>query len=95
MCSCDQLRKLVAQVRPVGRMSLEPWYIYGLPDTAASTLLRLLKPRLISLREHLGGIKQIFPHCDVDVGVCLNEPFWGMRGRVLTLIKNISLVLRL
>ncbi len=26
MCSCDQLRKLVAQVRPVGRMSLEPWY---------------------------------------------------------------------
>ncbi len=25
MCSCDQLRKLVAQVRPVGRMSLEPW----------------------------------------------------------------------
>ncbi len=24
MCSCDQLRKLVAQVRPVGRMSLEP-----------------------------------------------------------------------
>ncbi len=27
MCSCDQLRKLVAQVRPVGRMSLEP-YIY-------------------------------------------------------------------
>ncbi len=27
MCSCDQLRKLVAQVRPVGRMSLEPCYI--------------------------------------------------------------------
>ncbi len=25
MCSCEQLRKLVAQVRPVGRMSLEPW----------------------------------------------------------------------
>ncbi len=25
MCLCDQLRKLVAQVRPVGRMSLEPW----------------------------------------------------------------------
>ncbi len=24
MCLCDQLRKLVAQVRPVGRMSLEP-----------------------------------------------------------------------
>ncbi len=28
MCSCDQLRKLVAQMRPVGRMSLEPIYIY-------------------------------------------------------------------
>ncbi len=27
MCSCDQLRKLVTKVRPVGRMSLEPWYI--------------------------------------------------------------------
>ncbi len=24
MCSSDQLRKLVAKVRPVGRMSLEP-----------------------------------------------------------------------
>ncbi len=29
MCSCDQLRKLVAQVRPVGRMSLEPWACVG------------------------------------------------------------------
>ncbi len=29
MCLCDQLRKLVAQVRPVGRMSLEPWYTYS------------------------------------------------------------------
>ncbi len=29
MCSCDQLRKLVAQVRPVGRMSLEPCYFIG------------------------------------------------------------------
>ncbi len=28
MCSCDQLRKLVAQVRPVGRMSLEPCISY-------------------------------------------------------------------
>ncbi len=42
---------------------------------AASTLLRLLKPRILSLCEHLGGIKQIFPHRDVDVGVCLNEAF--------------------
>ncbi len=33
----------------------------------ASTLLRLLKPCLLSLREHLGGIKQIFPHRNVDV----------------------------
>ncbi len=38
-----------------------------LPDMTASTLLRLLKPRLLSLREHLGGITQIFPHCDVDM----------------------------
>ncbi len=40
-----------------------------LPDMAASTLLRLLKPCLLSLREHLGGIMQIFP------GACLNEAF--------------------
>ncbi len=46
-----------------------------LPDMAASTLLRLLKPRLLSLHEHLGGITQIFPHRDIDVGACLNEPF--------------------
>ncbi len=38
-----------------------------LPDRAASTLLRLLKPRLLSLFEHLGGITQIFPHRDVDM----------------------------
>ncbi len=44
-----------------------------LPDMAASTLLQLLKPHLLSLREHLGGIAQIVPHRDVD-----------MRGRVLT-----------
>ncbi len=30
-------------------------------------LLRLLKPRLLSLLEHLGGIMQIFPHRDVDM----------------------------
>ncbi len=29
MCSCDQLRKLVTQVRPVGRMSLEPCFGFG------------------------------------------------------------------
>ncbi len=27
MCLCDQLRKLVAQVWPVGRMSLEPCHV--------------------------------------------------------------------
>ncbi len=40
-----------------------------LPDTDASTLLRLLKPRLLSLREHLGCIMQIFTHLDVDMCV--------------------------
>ncbi len=34
---------------------------------AASTLLWLLKPRLLSLRAHLGGVTQIFPHRDVDL----------------------------
>ncbi len=43
---------------------------------------------------------QIFPHRDVDVGVCLNELFFlggggGGGVRILTLIKNLSLVLRL
>ncbi len=38
-----------------------------LPDMAASTVLRLLKTRLLSLREHLGGIKQKCPHRDVDM----------------------------
>ncbi len=38
-----------------------------LPDTAALTLLRLLKPHLLSLCEHFGGITQIFPHGDVDM----------------------------
>ncbi len=28
MCLCDQLRKLVTKVRPLGRMSLEPWIIF-------------------------------------------------------------------
>ncbi len=32
MCLCDQLRKLVAQVRPVGRMSLEPWCSTGIEN---------------------------------------------------------------
>ncbi len=53
---------------------LSPRKIQLLPDMAASTLLRLLKPRLLSLLEHFGGVMQIFPHCDVDtLGACLNE----------------------
>ncbi len=46
---------------------LSPRNTQCLPDMTASTLLRLLKPCLLSSREHLGGIKQIFPHRDVDV----------------------------
>ncbi len=42
---------------------------------AASTLLWLLKPRFLFLREHLGGITQIFPHCDVDMWGRFNEVF--------------------
>ncbi len=34
---------------------------------AASTLLRLLKPRLLSLCEHLGCIMQIFAHSDIGI----------------------------
>ncbi len=46
------------------------------PDMVASTLLRLLKPCLLSLCEHLGGIMQIFPHRDIDMcGACLNEAY--------------------
>ncbi len=46
------------------------------PVMAASTLLRLLKPRLLSLREHMDGITQIFPHRDIDMWRgSLNEPF--------------------
>ncbi len=41
-----------------------------LPVMAASTLLRLLKPRLVYLCEHLGSIMQISSHRDVDM--------WGM-----------------
>ncbi len=48
-----------------------------LPDTAASTLLWLMKPRLLSLREHFGGITQIFPQCDVDKWGCV----WMSRFR--------------
>ncbi len=39
-----------------------------LPDmTACINTTALLKPRLLSLREHLGCIMQIFPHHDVDM----------------------------
>ncbi len=73
---------------------LSPRNTQRLLDTAASTLLRLLKPCLLSLREYLGGITQIFPHRDV-VGGVFEGSVLGGRGRVLTLIKNISLGLRL
>ncbi len=65
-----------------------------LPVTAASTLLRLLKPRFLSLHEYL-GIMQIFPHRDVDMWSVFEWAALGGRGRILTLIKNTSLVLRL
>ncbi len=51
-----------------------------LPDTAASTLLRL----------HLGGIMKIFQHSDID----MRGTFIRHR-HLLTLIKIISLALRL
>ncbi len=74
---------------------LSPRNTQLLPLMAASTLLRLLKPRLLALCEHLGSIMQIFPHCDVDMWGCdLISRFRGGVA-VLTLIKNISLVLRL
>ncbi len=46
---------------------LSPRNTQRLPVTAALTLLRLLKPRLVSLCEHFGGITQIFLHGDVDM----------------------------
>ncbi len=44
MCLCDQLRKLVAQVRPVGRMSLEPWMHVILVIFLTKTALYLFCP---------------------------------------------------
>ncbi len=44
-----------------------------LPVIAASTLLRLLKPRLFSLREHFGSIMQISPHRVFCCPVPVNE----------------------
>ncbi len=70
-------------------------YVYGLPVMAASTLLQLLKASLLSLREHLGGITQIFPHRDVNMWGVFERAVLGGCGRVLTLMMNISLVLRL
>ncbi len=45
---------------------LSPRYTVSLCH-AASTLLRLLKPHLLSLREHLACIMQAFPHREVDM----------------------------
>ncbi len=41
------------------------------------------------MRIHLGGVMQIFPHCDVDVWGVFEWAVLGGIGRVLTLIKNI------
>ncbi len=38
-----------------------------LPDLAASALTVVTETRLLSLREHLGGITQMFPHRDIDM----------------------------
>ncbi len=38
-------------------------------------------------------LHQIPPHHDVDMWGCWNEPFLGGVGRVLTLIKNIYLII--
>ncbi len=61
-----------------------------LPDMTASTLLRLLKPSLLFLREHLGCIMQIFPHPDVDMWGCVLmrhfSPAWiSLQQKWLTL----------
>ncbi len=45
MCSCDQLRKLVAKVRPVGRMRLEPC-IGNSHHATLSQFLRPLNPQV-------------------------------------------------
>ncbi len=37
MCLCDQLRKLVAKERPVGRMSLQPWGDVGIVQASVRT----------------------------------------------------------
>ncbi len=51
---------------------LSPRNTQLLPVMAASTLLRLLKPQLLSLRQHFGYIMQIFPHRDVDTWGCVS-----------------------
>ncbi len=53
--------------RPNKVLLLSPRNTQHLPDMSASTLLRLLKSRFLSLRAHLAGITQIFPHGDLDM----------------------------
>ncbi len=55
--------------RPNKVLLLSHRYTQCLPDMAASTLLRLLIPRLLSLCEHFSGNMQIFPHSDVDMSL--------------------------
>ncbi len=68
---CKQILTSDSQLHLLSEGQIKCFYFHletqRLPDTAASTVLRLLKPRLLSLREHLGGIKQIYPHRDVDM----------------------------
>ncbi len=77
MCSCDQLRKLVAQVQPVGRMSLEPWLsfqsvmIWGAISSAGVGPLCFLKTNVTApvyqeILEHfmLPSADQLFKDAD-------------------------------
>ncbi len=66
--------------RPNKVLLLSPINTQRLPDTAASTLLRLLKPRLLSSREHLGGVTQISPRRDVDMWGVFE---WAVLGGVV------------
>ncbi len=59
--------------------------------TACTNTTAVTETSLLSLHEHLGGVMQIFPHCDVDMWGVFEWAVLEERGRVLT----ISVVLRL
>ncbi len=52
MGSCDQLRKLVAQVRPVGRMSLEPCAIFNIHHYLVIVISKSLQREPINIAFH-------------------------------------------